>query len=286
MGKANRIYNAQNRTYIHNMLKSYVLGGFKWDGLPEGLTSQQLEQFICMNGMACGFKHPLAGSTILPSVWGAPLNLYFLPNFYIAYGAGWEGDVSADESVAFYDNSSRRGLRSLIDHTECSLLSIVSAQKINTAHQKNPWIFIGDEDEKQSLLAALQKVDENVPAIITTKTTMSGIETAKQFYPTNVPFIAQDFQQAFRQELNSFLSVLGFDNVTIEKKERLITDEAHSNDASVMFHRLDRLRAREEAADEFNRMFGANLTVEWVGCNDCDNTADANESGEEVTENA
>ena len=108
---------------------------------------------------------------------------------------------------------------------------------------------------------------------------LRSIETAKQFYPTNVKLDTQTYLQAIRQELNSFLTQLGYDNITIEKKERLITDEAHSNDASVMFHRADRLRAREEAAEKYNAMFGANLRVTWVGCNDCNSVAGGVDNG-------
>lgn len=272
MSRQQKLENINNRTYIHDILKSYLLGGFKWDGLPQGLTSQQLEQFITMQGLAVGFKHPDAGAIILPSVWGAPLNIYFLPNFYIAYGAGFERRVSVDDAVTFYDNSSRRGLRSLCDHTEMMLMEIVSAQKINTVHQKNPWIFAGTETEKQSLLAAIAATNENNPVFITTNSAMLNIDTAKRFFPTNVQFLGQEFEQAFRQELNQFLTVLGYDNVAIEKKERLITDEAHANDSSVMYHRMDRLRMREQACKSFNSRFGTSLSVKWVGCSDCDNT--------------
>jgi len=274
MGKATRIRNATERGYIHNFLKTYVLGGFKWEGLPYGLTSQQIEQYICCNGLAVGFNHPRAGAVVLPAVWGAPLNLYYLPNDYEVWGSGWSGRVSVDKSVAFYDNSSRRSLANLIERTDQSLRSIIDAQRLNISHQKNPWIFAGNEDEKQSLLASLQAVDENVPAFIVSKSALTSIETAKKFFPTNVPFLAQDFQQAFRQELNTFLTVLGYDNVTIEKKERLITDEAHSNDSSILFHRMDRLRMREEACEGFNKMFGMSLSVKWVGCTDCDSKAE------------
>lgn len=274
MGRKNMRGNVDSMESIHNMLKSYVLGAFKWSGLPYGLTSQQLEQFIACRGMAVGFRHPIAGPVILPGVWGAPLNLFYLPNEYLAYGAGYETRVPTDDSVAFYDNSSRRGMGAAIAHTQQMLYSIVSAQRINTAHQRNPWIFAGDEDEKQSLLASLQKVDENVPAYITTKSALTTIDTAKRFYPFNVEYKAQDFQQAYRQELNSFLTLLGYDNIVIEKKERLISDEAHSNDSSVMYHRMDRLRARQEACDAYNKMFGRNLSVEWVGCTDCENKAE------------
>ena len=261
------------------MLKTYLLGGFRWEGLPDGLTSQQMEQYITISGMACGFNHPQAGTVILPAVWGAPLNLYYLPNNYMAYGAGWSGVVDADVSVAFYDNSSRRSLCAAMEHTEKNIYDLISAERMNISHSKNPWIFAGTEDEAKGLIANLQKVDENTPAYVVTGSELRSIETAKQFYPTNVKLDTQTYLQAIRQELNSFLTQLGYDNITIEKKERLITDEAHSNDASVMFHRADRLRARKEAAEKYNAMFGADLRVTWVGCNDCNSVAGGVDNG-------
>ena len=279
MSRKNRLINNVVYNSVHNMLKSYLLGGFRWEGLPDGLTSQQMEQYITMSGMACGFNHPQAGTVILPAVWGAPLNLYYLPNNYMAYGAGWSGVVDADLSVAFYDNSSRRSLRAAMEHTEKNIYDLINSERMNISHSKNPWIFAGTEDEAKGLIANLQKVDENTPAYVVTGSELRSIETAKQFYPTNVKLDTQTYLQAIRQELNSFLTQLGYDNITIEKKERLITDEAHSNDASVMFHRADRLRAREEAAEKYNAMFNANLRVEWVGCNDCNSVAGGVDNG-------
>ena len=279
MSRKNRLINNAVYNSVHNMLKTYLLGGFKWDGLPDGLTSQQMEQYITMSGMACGFNHPQAGTVILPAVWGAPLNLYYLPNNYMAYGAGWSGVVDADSSVAFYDNSSRRAMHAAMEHTEKNIYDLINSERMNISHSKNPWIFAGTEDEAKGLIANLQKVDENTPAYVVTGSELRAIETAKQFYPTNVKLDTQAYLQAIRQELNSFLTQLGYDNITIEKKERLITDEAHSNDASVMFHRADRLRAREEAAEKYNAMFGANLRVEWAGCNDCNSVAGGVDNG-------
>ena len=50
--------------------------------------------------------------------------------------------------------------------------------------------------------------------------------------------------------------------MTIEKKERLITDEATANDEQQLFNVGAMLKARQEACEKINEMFGLNISVD------------------------
>lgn len=60
-----------------------------------------------------------------------------------------------------------------------------------------------------------------------------------------------------------WLTCLGISNVSITKKERLISDEVERHMGGVVASRYSRLNAREQACDKINKMFGLNLSVEF-----------------------
>ena len=59
-----------------------------------------------------------------------------------------------------------------------------------------------------------------------------------------------------KEILNEALTFLGINNVSIEKKERLVTDEANSNNEVINMNLQSRLAPRLRACKQFNDLFG------------------------------
>ena len=57
------------------------------------------------------------------------------------------------------------------------------------------------------------------------------------------------------------LTFLGQNNTPVDKKERLITDEAESNNQLIQSFADLQLEARKKACEEINAMFGLNVSV-------------------------
>lgn len=62
---------------------------------------------------------------------------------------------------------------------------------------------------------------------------------------------------------NEALTYLGISNINIQKKERLITDEVVRNQGGTIASRYSRLKARRQACEEINKMFGLNISVSY-----------------------
>ena len=270
--KRQRILNDITRLSIRRQVMPYVTGAFTWENLPDGLTSEYLERFITgtLEGkhtcsMAIGFNHPVAGPVILPAYPQAQRNMYFAPDEFVAVGFGFTHDVRYSDGVLFYDNSAHHSLDELVTETVEELTNIWWSMHLNTKQQQNPWVFAGSRDEIASLDEAINSADEHNGVLRVTAGLMSSIESAKRFYPITPDFRGAELMEQYTQVLNRFLTVLGYDNVSIMKKERLITDEAHANDNAVYYNRRDRLKMREQAASEFNNKFGTNIFVRWTG---------------------
>ena len=60
---------------------------------------------------------------------------------------------------------------------------------------------------------------------------------------------------------NEFLTYFGVNNVNIQKKERLITSEADSNDELVLHNRNKFLKPRKETARILSEIWGMDITV-------------------------
>ena len=56
---------------------------------------------------------------------------------------------------------------------------------------------------------------------------------------------------------------LGINNNNMDKKERQISDEVNSNLEQISMSRQIGLNSRRQGADEINRMFGTNITVNY-----------------------
>lgn len=276
MGRKSKLRTAQANNIWSQICWSIALGRISWDNLPKGLTSEQMELFI-INGLAVGFRHHVAGNVILPGYWADQLNLYGLPTGYVAFGYNYMSpsfNIDADECAIFYDNPSRRGIASMIDDTAKKLSTIWSTIDINTYQQRIPWMFGGNEDEIASIKAAITNVETNQEVLFVTKELSGLMQEGAKVFPTATPYIANDMFTQLRQTLNTYLTNLGIDNMPVEKKERQLADEVHGNASLVMYNRMAAMRCREQAAEEFNRMFGMSIKPTWRGCTDCDGSVE------------
>ena len=85
--------------------------------------------------------------------------------------------------------------------------------------------------------------------------------------------MAEDIYNLKEKVWNEALTCLGISNLTVNKKERLITDEVQRSIGGTIASRKSRLKARQQAADMINDMFGLEISVEFeedTGNNDYD----------------
>jgi hypothetical protein len=77
------------------------------------------------------------------------------------------------------------------------------------------------------------------------------------------PYVSDRLSDLKAKYWNEALTYLGISNMTVQKKERLTTDEVSRNMGGVISSRYSRLNARKQAADEINRMFGLDIDVRY-----------------------
>lgn len=103
-----------------------------------------------------------------------------------------------------------------------------------------------------------RKYEENVPYIFGDKKINDAEIKAIR---TDAPYMGDRLWNLKMDYWNECLTYLGIANVSVEKKERLITDEVTRTQGGVMLNRQIRLQQRELAAERINEMFGTNIKV-------------------------
>ena len=129
---------------------------------------------------------------------------------------------------------------------------------VNIKACKTPVIFACDDKDVLTFKRIFQQVDGNVPAIFADK----GLNLDSiQAFLTGVKFMGIELMDYKRSVESDLLTFLGQNNTPVDKKERLITDEAQANNQLIESFADLQLRAREEAVNEINDMFGLSITV-------------------------
>lgn len=124
---------------------------------------------------------------------------------------------------------------------------------VNIKAQKTPIILSGDQKQRLMLENIWNKYDGNEPCMIIDKNQLD--ENMVKSINTSSPFIADKIMEYKQDIWNEALTFLGINNIMTEKKERLIADEASSNNEIINLNLQSYLAPRQLACEQFNEKF-------------------------------
>lgn len=265
MSKRDEVLTRMNSFSEHNNLLNMAVSRFRWSGLPPGLDGRMLERYI-LAGMAIGFNHAAAGPVILPGFWADSLDLYGYPLAYTAFGYNYQSpsfNIAADAAAVFYNDDSMKPFIPTINKFHNLLTSIWSTIRLNVRQQRIPWMYGGSKAEIQSIRAAVNAQEVNPEVLFVSENLFDNLSAGQKVFPTPTPYIAPELLMTYRQIMNQYLTLIGIDNVPIEKRERQVTGEVEGNSAIVLANRRAAIECRQKAAERFNELTGLNVTVDW-----------------------
>lgn len=240
---------------------------FEWSNLPEGIDTRMMELWLTQNGFGVFFYDPdlkeadnemaPEGYAFLQAMIGGQWNMYNLPEQRRAYAVnGYNVELNEENSVLVFDNELRTLLFPTIDLFARRMAEIDRTIDINVRSQKTPKIIKCTEKQRLTLENLIRKVEENEYSIFTDKNfDLDSLDVLD----TSAPYVGNDLMTLKRQYLNEMLTFLGVENVTTEKKERLISNEVMSNMGDVEAMRFTRLNARKRACEQINNLFGLDV---------------------------
>jgi hypothetical protein len=264
MGKKNSVAAWENeRTYqmYFNRLRDYALSVFKWEGLPDTINERFLELIMFQEGKILFFKDDeMGGFLALPFAFGQ-LNVYHEPVQFNAYSINYQKEYTIDNAVPIWANFTRHPIQWIIEEYARRLYWVERAMDLNVRQQKFPFLIVGEESQRLTLMNAYEKWEGNEPFVFGYKTGFD--KEAFKILNTPVPYVADKLMEYKHNLWNEAMTFLGIGNAKQDKRERLVADEVAANDEQIESSREVMLQARQIACDKINKMFNLNISVNY-----------------------
>ena len=243
--------------------KKICLSMFEWVNLPESMNARYLEECLYYKGQASLLKDELYGFINTQCASNGYLNIYGLPTSLNCYSyqynsirnlyTGLDGREDKD-CVLVMNNWQRIPTASTIELFCQRLAEAEMTAQVNIKAQKTPVLIVVDENQRLMMENLYSQYDGNRPFIFGDKNQV-GDGVVKSI-STGAEFIADKIMDYKKQIWNEALQFLGINTLQTEKKERLITDEASSNNELINLNLQSMLIPRQEACKQFNKLFG------------------------------
>ena len=253
-------------TYMQyvNRLMELSISMWDWKNLPKSIDSRFLELTLFSDGQAIFFKDEDLGEDGylgLQVLINGGFDVYRIPINRRAYAVnGYQKELNKSDSVIIFNN---------LLHTNCYTDVVMFAKRlynldrivdVNANAQKTPILIKGSEQQRLTLKNLYKEYDGNSPVIYADK---SLDMNALQVLNTNAPYVADKIYELKTQIWNEALTYLGIPNVSLQKKERMISDEVNRLQGGTIASRYSRLEARKQACAQINEMFGLNIDCDF-----------------------
>ena len=257
-----------NETFIDYLerLKQIAISQFEWVNLPKSMNAEYLERCLYDYGKASLLKTLEYGFINAQAVSNGDLNIYMQPSSINCYSTdnlsvdrinyqGFKDDKKDEYKYAILVKNNPYMIP-----TEPSLrlfaYRLYEAERtcdVNIKAQKTPTLIIGDESLKLAMKNLYEKYSGNEPNIYADKKQL-GIDAIRAI-KTEAPFLADKLMEYKKEVWNEALTFLGINNINVEKKERLVKEEASSNNELINLNLQARLMTRKKACEMFNDLF-------------------------------
>lgn len=252
--------------------KKLALSIFEWVNLPPSMNARFLEQSLYYDGMASLLKDKNYGLINTRCCSDGNLNIYHLPTRLQCYSYDYETNrslytglpkIKTDAMLEYMQNNECILVPNNWDMTPTAgsmeLFAVRLAEcdrvcDVNLKAQKTPVMIIVDERQRAMMENLYSQYDGNRPYIFGDSKQMT--KDMLQAIKTDAPFVIDKVTDYKKEIWNEALTYLGINNILVDKKERLITDEANSNNELINLNLQAMLAPRQEACRQFNEKFG------------------------------
>lgn len=247
-------------------IKKICLSMFEWINLPSSMNSRYLEECLFYLGQASLLYDDKYGFINTKCTSDGRINIYGLPTDLTCYSydyhtsrrlyIGLNGDEKQinEEAILVMNNYERIPTLSTCELFAKKLTNADLTAYINIQNQKTPVLILCNENQRLTLENMYSQYEGNKPVIFGDSDNLN-INAIKSIN-TNAPFIADKVMEYKKEIWNELLTFLGINNLMLEKKERLVSDEANSNNELINMNLQSFLIPRQEACKKFNELFG------------------------------
>ena len=257
-----------NSTFVDFLqrLRQVAISQFEWINLPESMNGEYLEQCLYDFGKATLLKTEDYGFINTKCSDNGNLNIYHLPSKFNCYAVDslsedrflYNGfkDETDDEykyCILVKNNPDMIPTEPSLRLFAYRLYEAERTSDVNIRSQKTPTLIIGDESMKLAMKNLYLKYAGNEPVVYADKNQLG--ENVIRSIDTKAQFLADKLMEYKKEIWNEALTYLGINNINVEKRERLVKEEASSNNELVNLNLQARLSCRKKACEQFNKLF-------------------------------
>ena len=253
-----------------------VTGCFNFENLPDNIYKPYIIREMILHGQLLAFRDEVMDKFFLyPFTNNGTLDEYNQPvtRQVVFINNQAKFNLTKDNSVIVRASVSGTSLISIIEYFARNIYLINRTIQINVNAQKTPVILTCDENQRLSYQNLLKQYAGNVPFMFGSKDL--DINNLKAIN-LNTPFVADKLYTLMGNYWNEFLTFIGIPNLTINKKERLITDEVTRSMGGILIARQNFENQIIEDIEKVNKMFGLDIKFTW-GVKNSDMESDASE---------
>ena len=238
---------------------------FEWVNLPSSMNARWLERTLFFKGQAALLKDEKFGFINTACSSGGQINIYGVPTALNCYSFGYqsrrllysgliEGIPDTEECILVMNDLEMIPTAPTLELFAYRLYEAQRTCDVNIIAQKTPVMIVADERQRLTMENLYNQYNGNQPFIFGNDKRLSGDELKS--INTYAPYVTDKVTDYKKEIWNEALTFLGINNIMLEKKERLVSDEANSNNELINLNLQSRLAPRQEAAREFNEKFG------------------------------
>ena len=258
-----RLNDATYFEYLERF-KRIALSLFEWVNLPDSMNERYLEECLYYKGQASLLYDSNYGYINTQCCSNGYINIYGLPSSLNCYSFSYQTDrrlytgLNDDESkekdcILVMNNYERIPTAYSMELFAYRLYEAQRTCDVNIKSQKFPVLLIVNEKQRLTMENLYEQYAGNRPVIFGDKDSLQ--EGVIKVLNTEAPFVIDKITDYKKEIWNEALSFLGINNLEVNKKERLVTDEASSNNELVNLNLQAMLVPRQKACDEFNKLF-------------------------------
>lgn len=262
-----------NSTYYMYLwrLLDLAMSVFEWKNLPVGVDPRMLEMWLLQNGFCVFFydedlKYSSNGEApegyaVLQCMIAGHWDMYNYPLDRRAYAVnGLNVELDETNSVLIFNDYLRVPMFPTLQLYAQRLAEIDRTIDVNVMNQKTPKIIRCTDKQRLTFQNLMMQVQGNMYWIMSDKNVdLKDVD----ILDVSSPYVANELQVLKHQYWNEALTFLGVENVTTEKKERLVSSEVFSNMGDVEAQRFTRLNARKLACTQINELFGLEIDCDF-----------------------
>lgn len=266
----NRAKGWYNHYYKYLMGLTYQL--FEWENLPGNIDPRYLEMMIHDFGFVGFYKDPKHGFIVSQGSMGGQINHYLNPTTFKATSPQYTGSFfihyyndltriqpeepiqREDMGVVIFNNDLRLASQPSIKMFAQDLADLKQVIYVNQNAQKTPVILLTNDRTLLTMKNLANQIEGNSPFVLADEKLDINEQNVRAL-DTKAPYVVDKLNQQKNAVWNELMTYLGIKNTNMEKKERMITDEATSNNEQIQASANIMLKARQESVERIKDLY-------------------------------